>query len=227
MSDTAWNGRPAACSWSGGKDSCLALFRAARAGARPAALLTVLDEHGDRTRSHGLRPELIEAQARSMGLPLHTARASWQTYESEFTAALLRLRERHGVHDVVFGDIDLEDHRVWEQKVCARAGVTAHLPLWLADRRAVLDEFWQNGFRCRLVAVDADKLDRDVLGQELTPALADHFEQQGIDACGENGEFHTVVVDGPTFAHPLELEFGEVVERSGYLAIDASTPPRR
>jgi len=214
------NERILAASWSGGKDSCLALQLALAAGGRVHALLSVLDEGGERSRSHGLRPEVLAAQARACGLPLREAWASWQTYESAFVAAL-RALEHEGVTDVVFGDIDLEDHRAWEQRVCERAGVRALLPLWQQQRRDVLDEHWRQGFRCRIVAVDAGKLDRDVLGQELTPELAARFEQQGVDACGENGEFHTVVVDGPLFERPVELTFGEVVERSGYLAIDA------
>jgi uncharacterized protein (TIGR00290 family) len=215
VNDPIW-----AASWSGGKDSCLALQLAIESGGEPYALLTVLDEHGERSRSHGLRPEVLHAQARACGLPMREAWASWQTYEEAFVAALRALRDE-GVTDCVFGDIDLEDHRIWEQRVCERAGLRASLPLWQRDRREVLDEHWRRGFRCHVVAVDARKLDRDVLGAELTPELATRFERDGVDACGENGEFHTVAVDGPLFQRPLELAFGEIVERSGYLAIDA------
>ncbi|MEZ6037786.1 MAG: diphthine--ammonia ligase [Planctomycetota bacterium] len=213
-----------ACSWSGGKDSCLALHLMAAAGAQPAALLTVFDDAGERSRSHGLAPSILQAQAKSLDLPLHTARASWQDYEREFLAALHRLAA-DGVRDVVFGDIDLDEHRAWEERVCAAAGVTAHLPLWRAKRREVLDELWRSGHRCHVVAVDAQKLGRDVLGQELTPELADRLESLGVDACGENGEFHTVVYDGPRFRYPLRLRFGEVVENGGYLAIDCACEP--
>lgn len=212
-------GRRVAVSWSGGKDSCLALYRSQQLGAVPTALLTVFDEEGARSRSHGLSMEVVAAQADCLGLPLHAARASWQSYEARFRE-LLGERVATGVCDVVFGDIDLEPHREWEERVCTASGARAWLPLWRGGRRALLDEFWAAGFRCHLVAVDRQKLGRDVLGAELTPALADRFEAAGIDACGENGEFHTLVTDGPLFRAPLAFTFGDVVERSGCLAID-------
>ncbi len=214
------DGLPIAVSWSGGKDSCLALHRAVAAGAAPRALLTVFDEAGQRSRSHGLRPEVLAAQAACLGLPLHIARASWQTYEAAFCEQLAALRDA-GIADVVFGDIDLEPHRDWEERVCAASGVRAHLPLWGGERSALLREFWRSGHSCRIVAVDASKLGADVLGAEYTPDLAARFEADGIDACGENGEFHTIAVDGPLFHRPLRLRFGEVVAVGGCLAIDA------
>ncbi len=208
-------------SWSGGKDSCLALYRCVGKGAVPVALLTMFDEAGERSRSHGLRPEVLAAQAQRVGIPLLTGRASWQAYESRFKDQLRALRAE-GVLDVVFGDIDLPSHREWEERVCSECGMRAHLPLWLADRGAILDEFWAAGFRCRIIAVDAKRLSGGVLGLELTADLAAEFTSRGIDACGENGEFHTIVVDGPLFRRPLDLEFGEIVLSGGYLAIDAS-----
>lgn len=214
------NGLPIAVSWSGGKDSCLALQRAVAAGAVPRVLLTVFDEAGQRSRSHGLRPEVLAAQAACLGVPLRSANASWQTYEAEFCRQLVALREQ-GVRDIVFGDIDLQPHRDWEERVCAASEVVAHLPLWGCERRALLDSFWRSGASCRIVAVQASKLTAEVLGAELTPELAARFAAQGIDACGENGEFHTVAVSGPLFRQPLALRFGEVVEVGGYLAIDA------
>jgi uncharacterized protein (TIGR00290 family) len=215
------NGRRVAVSWSGGKDSCLALHRCLAQGAAPATLLTIFDEPLQRSRSHGLRPEVVRAQAECMGLPLRVAGASWATYEVTFRAQLAALRDE-GVHDIVFGDIDLPAHREWEERVCAEAGVRAHLPLWLGDRRALLAEFWAAGFICHVIAVDARCLDASVLGAELTPDLVDSFVARGIDACGENGEFHTVVVAGPCFRRSLPLVFGEVVMSGGCLAIDAT-----
>ncbi len=218
------NELPIACSWSGGKDSCLALHRARSCGARPVALLTMFDAGGERSRSHGLRPEVLAAQAVSLGLPLRLGRASWQSYEMVFKTQLLEL-VADGVRDVVFGDIDLLPHREWEERVCRETGARAHLPLWLGRRRSLLDEFWAAGFVCRIIAVDGARLGAEVLGEPLTPTLADTFEAHGIDACGENGEFHTVVTAGPGFAHPLELDFGVVVASGGHLAIDAVLRP--
>jgi uncharacterized protein (TIGR00290 family) len=212
-------GRPIACSWSGGKDSCLALYRATQAGGVPTALVTMFDASGERSRSHGLRAEVLAGQAERLGLELTVGRAGWSDYEARFKEQLVGLRGR-GIVDVVFGDIDLQDHRDWEERVCGEVGLTAHLPLWHEDRRSILDRFWAAGFACRIVAVEAAKLGAEFLGVELTPEVADQLEARGVDACGENGEFHTVVVDGPLFAVPLVLWPGRQVLRRGYLALD-------
>lgn len=212
--------RRVACSWSGGKDSCLALHVAADQGTTPCALLTVFDESGERTRSHGLRRAVLEAQADRLGIPMHTPCASWQSYEAEFVAAL-KGAAREGTREVVFGDIDLLEHREWEERVCEQAGMRADLPLWLEDRHAILKQVWERGIRCHIIAIDASKLPRDVLGKELTPELAREFTAKQVDACGENGEFHTVVVDAPLFSSAIPLRWGAIVARGGYLAIDA------
>lgn len=194
-------------SWSGGKDSALAFHRAKRAGGVPQAIVNVLDESGGRSRSHGLRPEVLAAQAAALGVPLHTARASWASYEAEFTA-LLRGAATDGAAAAVFGDIDLAAHREWEEKVCAAAGLRAELPLWLEPRRALVDELLGLGFRARIVAVKEDALPAALLGRTLDAALVAEIERMGADACGENGEYHTVLVDGPDFAWPIHLIAG-------------------
>ncbi|KEF34353.1 adenosine nucleotide hydrolase [Deinococcus sp. RL] len=212
-------GVPFAVSWSGGKDSALALWRAQEAGGRPLALLSVLDDTGTRSRSHGLRPEVLAAQARALGLPLWTASASWATYEREFTALLGRAAGA-GARAVVFGDIDLQDHRDWEERVCAAAGVEAALPLWDEPRRALVEEGLRRGLRSRLVAVREDVLPADLLGRELNAALLNELLGRGVDPCGEGGEFHTVVVDGPGFRSPLALHAGEVHRGGGVATLD-------
>jgi len=155
-----------------------------------------------------------------MSIPLHTTNASWSTYRDQFVAALHQLRE-DGIGDIVFGDIDLKSHREWEEQVCEEASMCAHLPLWQRNRRDVLRQVWSAGIRCHIVAIDTTRLSEEVLGAELTPDLATAFMETGVDACGENGEFHTVVVDAPFFRHPIDLVFGEIVSRGGYQAIDA------
>ncbi|WP_412026869.1 hypothetical protein [Deinococcus yunweiensis] len=195
---------PFVTSWSGGKDSALAFHRLKRAGVPPLAILNVLDENGTRTRSHGLRPEVLRAQADALGMPLWTANASWASYEVEFTALLTRAA-RTGASTAVFGDIDLQAHRDWEEQVCAAAGIIPALPLWLEPRRALVDELLDSGFRALIVAVREDALPADLLGRELDAGLVQEIEAHGADACGENGEYHTVVVHGPDFAHLLKL----------------------
>ena len=131
-------------SWSGGKDSCLALWRARQSGVRIERLVTALDESGQRARSHGVPPVLLQAQADALGVPLVFYSASWQQYEEKFVAAL---RDAHGagMRHAVFGDIDLQAHRDWEEKVCTNAGLTAFLPLWQQNRKELVMQMLNNG----------------------------------------------------------------------------------
>ncbi|HEY73528.1 MAG TPA: diphthine--ammonia ligase [Thermoflexia bacterium] len=212
-------GTPFVCSWSGGKDSCLALYRAASAGARPKFLLTMLQEDGKRSRSHGLARDVLQAQALALGIPLLTRATSWDEYEAVFVAALQGLSEA-GIEAGVFGDIDIEDHRLWEEKVCGAAGIGAYLPLWKTPRLELFDEFLSRGFEAVIVAVCEEKLDKAYLGETLSVELAREFDRLGIDPAGEEGEYHTVVTNGPIFSRPLRLEVGEQVFRSGYWFLD-------
>ncbi len=207
------------CSWSGGKDSALALHRAVAAGAEPVALLTMLTEEGERSRSHGLPVSLLRAQAKALGIPLVGRAASWAGYEAAFTAALRELR-RAGAEAAVFGDIDLDPNRRWEEKVSAAAGLEALLPLWGSPRRALLDELLDAGIGATIVAVRADLQAAGLLGRRLDEALVERLEALGVDACGEAGEYHTVVTGAPLFAYALALEHGAQVERDGYVFLD-------
>ena len=191
-------------SWSGGKDSCLALRRARSAGTEIALLITAMDEDGAKSRSHGVPPELLRAQAASIGAPLEFYDTSWKTYEQKFIGMLRAAKER-GIGQAIFGDIDLLPHREWEEKVCAAAGIEAVLPLWLEPRRKLVDEFLAAGFKAVVVCVNGDYLGTEFCGREFDAAfLADLPE--GVDACGENGEFHTFVYDGPAFSRPVAFE---------------------
>jgi len=198
-------GRRFIASWSGGKDSCLALYRTLQAGGQPLALFNMFDENGERSRSHGVRPEVMRAQAAALGLPLFTANASWQNYEEVFVESLKRFRA-DGAELAVFGDIDLDAHREWEEKVCARAGLEACLPLWQEPRADLVNEFVAAGFKAVIVVVNEQLMPSDgYLGATLDAALIEKMVADGIDPCGEAGEFHTLVVDGPLFGQPLPL----------------------
>lgn len=188
-------------SWSGGKDSCLALWRAQQSGP-VAGLLTALDETGLRTRSHGVSRALIERQAESLGLDVQFIQASWENYEEQFIGALHRLSAQ-GVSRMVFGDIDLEAHREWEEKVCARAGLLADLPLWNQTRQDLVDEFLALGFQAHVVCVDGRFLDVSFVGRAFDRPYLDQLPPN-VDRCGENGEFHTFVHAGPNFNRPVE-----------------------
>ncbi len=196
-------------SWSGGKDSCLALQRARQNGMAVALLITAMDEAGVWSRSHGVPAALMQAQAASLGLPLTFYQTTWQTYEAQFIATL-QSAHANGIRFAVFGDIDLQAHRDWEEKVCAAASLEAVLPLWQQDRQSLVDEFLQAGFKAIVVCVNGRFLGQEFCGREFDAAfLADL--PAGVDACGENGEFHTFVYDGPGFAHPVACQRGELL----------------
>lgn len=137
---TGLTGVPVYCSWSGGKDSALALYEAVRAGAEPRFLVSMLTEGGERSRSHGLRRELLAVQAAALGMPIRFGAATWGGYREEFVRVVGEGIAATGARAGVFGDIDLDDHREWEEGVCAEVGAEAVLPLWQRDRGAVTDQ---------------------------------------------------------------------------------------
>jgi uncharacterized protein (TIGR00290 family) len=207
----------ALCSFSGGKDSCLALWRSQQLGLDVRALLVMFEEGGARSRSHALPASLLERQAASLGLDLIMRGASWSDYETVFTSALRELKSR-GFETVVFGDIDLQAHRDWEERVCAAAGLRAILPLWHLDRRELAREVIESGFRSVVVCVDSKYLPDEFCGREYDASFLADLPAH-VDACGENGEFHTFVYDGPNFVSRVEFSvsgFGPYVAPAEY-----------
>ena len=204
---------PAFVSWSGGKDSALALYRAQALGLEVRAVLTMLEETGQRSRSHAVPREVMQAQADAMGVELVTACASWADYEAVFVATAKLLAARGFTHGV-FGDIDLQAHRDWEEKVCAAAGVTPVLPLWHNSRHSVAAAVLELGFRAKIVCVNGRYLDASFCGREYEQAFVDALPSN-VDVCGENGEFHSFVYDGPIFQRPVPVQ---VAKRHTYVA---------
>lgn len=207
-------------SWSGGKDSYLALSRAVAGGGHLSALLTMLGDDGRRTHSHALPVSLVQRQARSLGVPLVTRAASWDDYEAAFLDALVELRDRFGIEVGVFGDIDLQPHRDWVERVSAAAGLMACLPLWLEPRRVLLDELLQAGVVATIVALNTDRLDERFLGRRLDRRLIPELEAAGVDACGEEGEFHTVVTEAPLFGEPVTFSWQGTLKIDQYRFVD-------
>jgi uncharacterized protein (TIGR00290 family) len=196
-------GTKAFCSFSGGKDSCLALWKARAEGLDVCTVLVMMNESGDRSRSHGIPRALLKKQGDALGARVVFGEAGWADYERQFVGILRGLREEG--HEIgVFGDIDLAAHREWEERVCAAAGLRAHLPLWQRDRSELAREVRALGFRAVVVCVDSRFLDDSFAGREYDEAFLASLPA-GVDACGENGEFHTFVFDGPGFATPVDF----------------------
>jgi diphthine-ammonia ligase len=208
----------AAVSWSGGKDS-LAAVAATRKDFELVYALTMFDESGGRSRSHGLRPELVAAQAERLGLRSVTARCAWSTYDAAFTTALQGLA-RDGITHVVFGDLVYPEHRDWAERRCAEAGVTAVEPLFGVCTSTLFDAFVASGTRALMVTVREPWFDESWLGRALSADMKAIFAERGIDPCGERGEYHTAVVDSPLFSHPVPVTLGERVRRGECFALD-------
>jgi diphthine-ammonia ligase len=208
----------AAVSWSGGKDCCLALMRVG-AHVDVRALITMFDETGDRSRSHGLRQEIIAAQADRLGLPLITGNASWPDYERVFVDLLERVAAAACTH-VVFGDIFEDAHKAWTDRVTAQAGLVAVQPLWGGATSTLVREFLARQGQARITTIRSRYMDESWLGETLTQEAVSAFELMGIDPCGERGEYHTVVTSCPLFRTPMVLTSGESVERGDCWAID-------
>lgn len=192
------------CSWSGGKDSCFALMIAVSQGYEPVVLLNMMNENGKVSRSHGLSTYLLDLQAEAIGLPIKKVPATWGEYEEKYIKALKELTLRYELHAAVYGDIDLQPHREWEEKVCNAAGVEAILPIWQRNRKELVLQMIKKGIKAVIVSCNT-KMGQKYLGREITETLIDELEAIGIDACGENGEYHTVVLDCPLFSKPIDL----------------------
>ncbi|MFL9484640.1 diphthine--ammonia ligase [Chitinophagaceae bacterium LWZ2-11] len=193
------------CSWSGGKDSCFALMQAVKEGHTPSVLLNVLNERGKISRSHGIPSEILQAQANAIGLPIHMISSSWTDYEQNFISALQQLTKEHQLNYAVFGDIDLQPHRDWEEKVCAAANLKPLLPLWQQNRKQLVLQMLENGIETIIVSCNV-VMGESFLGRTITKELIEELEALGIDACGENGEYHTLVLNAPLFKHRIDAK---------------------
>lgn len=198
-------------SWSGGKDSCLALFRAMSQGYKPKMLFTMFSIENDVSSAHRLNEDIIKAQVNALYLESTIGRAKFEDYEAVFVRNLESFKSQD-IQYGIFGDIDLDEHRKWEETVCEKAQMTAVLPLWQEDREKLVKEFIDLGFKARIVVVNKTMMSPEFLGRDLSHELLEEIEKTGADVCGENGEYHTVVYDGPLFKTPLNLNFSKEVK---------------
>lgn len=209
--------------WSGGKDSAMALHALrADAGCRITALLTTITEEYDRISMHGVRRVLLERQAESLGLPLHLVPIPPQCSNAIYEARMKEALEQHfacGVRKIAFGDIFLADLREYREKNLAQVGMKALFPIWKRDTSELAREFVRQGFRAVTVCVDPRVLDASFAGRELDASFFADLPP-GVDPCGENGEFHTFVFDGPIFKTPISCGVGEKVARDGFCFCD-------
>ena len=209
--------------WSGGKDSAMALHALRLAGeVRVAALLTTVTDEYDRISMHGVRRVLLERQAESLGLPLHPVLIPPHCVNAVYEQRMKDALEEHlaqGVRRVAFGDIFLEDLRAYREKNLAEIGMQALFPIWKRDTRELAREFVRLGFRAVAVCIDPRALDPSFAGRELDASFFSDLPPS-VDPCGENGEFHTFVFDGPVFRAPIGIQVGKKVMRDGFCFCD-------
>ncbi|MDA3806822.1 MAG: diphthine--ammonia ligase [Thiomicrorhabdus sp.] len=193
------------CSWSGGKDACLALYKMAQQGHKPQGVLTMMNEAGTLSRAHHLPKSLIEQQAQSLGLKSVTQATAKANYQNRYQSAL-QVCKQQGVDYIVLGDIDLQAHRDWQQQQGQIAQITPLFPLWQNEHKALIEQFIEAGFKATIIAILPDKVPHEFLGKVLNLETVAQLESLGIDVCAEGGEFHTVVTDGPLFSFPISLD---------------------
>jgi uncharacterized protein (TIGR00290 family) len=210
-------------SWSGGKDSSLALHKIRGEGLYDAkALVTTVTEEYDRVSMHGFRRTLLHAQASSLGLPLEEVwipkDASNETYEARTRAMLLKHKDE-GVEKVAFGDLFLQDIRTYREDRLGQIGMRGVFPLWGMDTARLATEFIEQGFRAVVCCVDPKQLGKEFCGREFDRSFLESLPG-GVDPCGERGEFHTFVYAGPIFKKAIGITKGDVVLRGGFYFAD-------
>jgi uncharacterized protein (TIGR00290 family) len=206
-----------ALSWSGGKDSSMAAYQLlASQKFEIAALLTTVTEEFDRISMHGVRRELLERQAASLGIPLQTVmipkECTNEIYEARMRGALQRFKSQ-GITKVAFGDLFLEDVKQYRDERLAQLGMSGLYPVWMRDTDELVRTFIALGFRALLACVDTEAIDASFAGREIDQSLLDDLPESA-DPCGEYGEYHSFVYAGPIFAQPVACRAGEIVRRT-------------
>jgi len=209
-------------SWSGGKESCFSCYKAISEGFEVSYLLNFVSKD-ERCMSHGLDSKLIVAQSQAIEIPIVQKEVTWDTYEKGFKIGIRQLK-RMGVRGAVFGDIDVQEHKDWVDRICNELGIKPVMPLWGLDPKRILTDFIDEGFEAVVVMVKADLLSEDWLGRKVDRNFVSDLLklESKVHLCGELGEYHTFVSDGPLFKRRLEILDSEKIARNGYWFLDIS-----
>ncbi|MDD4869765.1 MAG: diphthine--ammonia ligase [Kiritimatiellae bacterium] len=204
-----------ASSWSGGKDCCLALYRSLEQGVDVEYLFNLISQDLGHCCFHGIDSGLLKLQAELMGIPLvqKSARDDMNEYENDFKAGVALLR---GIGGIVFGDIYLNEHRDWAVRVCRDMNIEALEPLWNENPSRLVEEFIDAGFEALIISCHEEKFGKDFVGRIMSREMIRELERRSICTCGENGEFHTLVVNGPIFKRRIEILEAEPVLKDGF-----------
>lgn len=210
-------------SWSGGKDSALALYYAQQQNLNTHALLTSVNHTHNRISMHGVRRRLLEQQAESLQLPLYTVELSEEPDMIEYEKAVddrYALLKKDGFGQAIFGDIFLEDLKQFREAQLARQNIQGIFPIWKRDTKELLHEFISLGFKAIIVCVNTKILDKNFCGRLIDESFINDLPKDA-DACGENGEYHSFVFDGPVFKSPIKFNTGETVYKEYKTPVNA------
>lgn len=209
--------------YSCGKDSTLALHHMIAQGNDPVALITMVNEAEERSFFHGADLQMLQAYSKALNIPILITPATGDTYHLEMEKSL-RKAVSLGAEIACFGDIDLEGNRAWSEERCKNAGIQAVFPLWQKNRTENVYELIGLGYQCLIKSINHTLLPREVLGRILDAETIDLMKRCGIDVCGENGEYHTLVVDGPVFCNPLTYKTGDILNFNDFSVIEVTFP---
>jgi len=211
-----------AASWSGGKESCLACYRAISEGFKVSHLLNFVSKDG-RCMSHGLSSKLIFVQSQAIGIPIIQKEVTWETYEQEFKIAIHELKQMD-VEGAVFGDINIQEHRDWVDRVCSEVDIKPITPLWGVDEEQILIDFMSENFEAIVVSVKTDFFSREWLRRKVNKSFLRNLQKlkvkSNISMCGESGEYHTFVTDGPLFKRRIKVLESSEILKNGYWFLD-------
>lgn len=204
-------------SWSGGKDSCLACYRALKQGYQVKYLLNFISKEYKRGCFHGIEAELLKLQTGLIGIPLVQKEVSpdMKEYENEFKQAVSELKAA-GAEAMVFGDVYLEEHRSWVERVCKELKIQPVQPLWGLSPDKIVEDFINFGFKAIVVSCKEELLAKEFIGRYVDKDFLKELKKRQICPCGENGEFHTLVVDGPIFKQKIEITKSQIILKEGF-----------
>ena len=206
-------------SWSGGKDSCFACYRALNEGYELSHLANFISQEFKRVSFHGTESRLIQMQSQAIGIPVLQKETTPNGYEREFKEAVRSLLPQ-GIKGMVFGDIYLQEHKDWVERVCGELGIEAVEPLWGKNSEEVLTGFIDAGFEAIIVSAQARLIDEDWIGRRVDRDFMNYLKAKNIDLCGENGEYHTLVVNGPLFKRRIGVTESRIIKRENYWFLD-------
>jgi diphthine-ammonia ligase len=202
-------------SWSGGKDGCFACYLAQQQGCQVSHLVNCVAKEYQRVNFHGTETRLVQMQGEAIGIPVFQQETTHGNYEQDFKAAIRTLLPE-GIKGMVFGDIYNDEHLAWVERVCADMGIEAVEPLWGQSTDDVIDQFLDAGFESVIVAADAKLIDEEWLGKKVDRDFINYLKSKNIDPCGESGEYHTVVVNGPLFKRKIEITEEQTIRRGDH-----------